>query len=138
MIKSLALPGLALLQAVLPAALVAEARGDASAPALTEAVDGVIPSEGAQPRLGGRIQDGTVTLNDIPLVIIYLIDLLTKIAGTIAVIYLLIGGFRLMLSELLEEREGAKNTIKNALLGLTITFMAWVIVNLVQVQLTVA
>ena len=88
--------------------------------------------------LGYKIERGTLSLNDIPLVILHLIDLVTRIAGTIAVLVIIYGGFQLIYSGLTEAKEEAKNTIKYAIIGLFVTFMAWFIVNLLITQLTIA
>jgi hypothetical protein len=97
---------------------------------------GVIPSAQEDGDLGSKIRDGEVALSDVPAIIIYLIDLITQIAGTISVIFLIYGGFQLMISGLTEDKEAAKNTIKYAIMGIVVAFLAWVIVNTVQVQLT--
>jgi len=86
--------------------------------------------------LGNKIKGGCVELSDIPLLVIHLIDICTKLAGTIAVIFLLYAGFQMIASGVSDDREAARNTIKYALTGLVVSFLAWVIVNLVQVQLT--
>jgi len=86
--------------------------------------------------LGMKIKGGCVQLSDVPKIVIHLIDILTKLAGTIAVIFLLYAGFQMIVSGVTDDREKAKNTIKYALTGLIVSFLAWVIVNLVQVQLT--
>ncbi len=86
--------------------------------------------------LGTKIKGGCVQLSDVPFIVIHLIDLFTKLAGTIAVIFLLYAGFQMIISGVTDDREKAKNTIKYALTGLIVSFLAWVIVNLVQVQLT--
>ncbi len=86
--------------------------------------------------LGAKIQNGTVSLSDIPLVLIYFIDILTKIAGTLAVIFLMYGGFQLMFAGATEDKQAAKSTVKWAIIGLIVTFLAWVIVNFIQTQLT--
>ena len=86
--------------------------------------------------LGNKIKGGCVELSDIPFLVIHLIDICTKLAGTIAVIFLLYAGFQMIVSGVSDDREAAKNTIKYALTGLVVSFLAWVIVNLVQVQLT--
>jgi|GEM_PF-1809590 hypothetical protein len=86
--------------------------------------------------VGTKIKGGCVQLSDLPILIIHLIDLCTKLAGTIAVIFLLYAGFQMILSGVTDDREKAKNTIKYALTGLIVSFLAWVIVNLIQVQLT--
>jgi hypothetical protein len=86
--------------------------------------------------LGAKIQNGTVELSDIPLIIIYFIDILTKLAGSIAVIFIIYGGFQLMFSGATEDKQAAKTTLRWAITGLIVTFLAWVIVNLIQTQLT--
>lgn len=86
--------------------------------------------------IGSKIAQGCVQLSDMPIIIIGLIDLLTKLAGTVAVGFILYAGFQLILSGVTEDRESAKNTLKYAIMGLVLTFLAWFIVNLIQVQLT--
>lgn len=88
-----------------------------------QAFDGIIPSPGASAAegnascigketwdLGTKIQWGCVELADIPIIIIRLIDLVTKLAGSVAVILLLYGGIQLMISGATDDRESAKNT----------------------------
>ncbi len=86
--------------------------------------------------LAWRMQNGRLKLSDIPLVIIELIDLVTRIAGTIAVVMLIYGGYQMMVSGVTEDRDSAKKTVQYALTGLAVTFLAWVIVNFVQTLLT--
>lgn len=83
-----------------------------------------------------KIIDGTVELNDIPIILLDFIDLLSKWAGTIAVIMLVWGGLKLIASGITEDKEGAKNTIKWALIGLVVALCAWLIVNAIQAFLT--
>ncbi|MCF7917666.1 pilin [Candidatus Gracilibacteria bacterium] len=102
---------------------------------------GVIPKSGTGQtgELGERIASGNVSLQDMSLVIIYLIDLVTKLAGTVAVVFILYAGFQLISSGLNESaREEAKNTLQYAVIGLVVCLLAWVIVNVVQMQLTTA
>lgn len=100
--------------------------------------EGVIPSgENASAKtkeLSERIKRGQVTLADIVVVIVKMIDLVTKLAGTVAVIFLIYGGYQYMIGGISDDKEGAKNTIKYAIMGLIVTFLAYVIVNLVKVQ----
>lgn len=83
-----------------------------------------------------KITDGTVELNDIPIILLDFIDLVSKWAGTIAVIMLVFGGLKLIASGITEDKEGAKNTIKWALIGLIVALCAWLIVNGIQAFLT--
>jgi type IV secretory pathway VirB2 component (pilin) len=97
---------------------------------------GLIPESKESGDLGDRIQRGEAGLNDIPLILLQMIDVLTKLAGTIAVIFIIYAGFQMILSGITEDKAAAKSTLTYAVAGLVVTFMAWVIVNLIQVQLT--
>ncbi len=86
--------------------------------------------------LGCKIQTGRVELRDIPRVIIHLIDLFSKLAGTISVIVIILAGWLFIVSGISEDKQKAINTLKYGLIGLAVTMLAWVIVNLIQTQLT--
>ena len=102
--------------------------------------DGIIPSgEGsnvsiATKELSRKIKTGQVNMGDIIIIIIKMIDLVTKLAGTIAVLFLIYGGYQYMIGSISDDKEGAKKTIQYAFMGLIVTFMAYLIVNLVKVQ----
>ena len=78
---------------------------------------------------GCDFQTGEMTFDCIPNYIQYLIEIIVALAGTIAVIFVMIGGFKYVFSGISEDKEAGKETIKNALLGLVITGLAWVIVT---------
>lgn len=101
--------------------------------------EGIIPSakngaKDATKKLSKRIQNGQVNMGDIIIIIIKMIDLVTKLAGTVAVLFLIYGGYQYMIGSISDDKEGAKKTIQYAIIGLIITFMAYLIVNLVKVQ----
>ncbi len=100
--------------------------------------EGIIPSENgatdATKALSHRIKTGQVKLGDIVIIIIKMIDLATKLAGTIAVLALIYGGYQYMVGSISDNKEDAKKTIMYAVGGLIVTFLAYVIVNLIQVQ----
>jgi type IV secretory pathway VirB2 component (pilin) len=100
--------------------------------------EGIIPSEkgasDATKALSHRIKTGQVGLADIIIIIVKMIDLITKLAGTIAVLMLIYGGYQYMIGSISDDKEGAKKTIQYAIMGLVVTFLAYVIVNLVQTQ----
>jgi hypothetical protein len=93
----------------------------------------LIPVDGT---LGEVFQNGTLSLVHIPYLLIYLMDFFTKIAGTLAVLAIVWGGIQYVFSGVTEEKESAKNTLKYAIIGLFVTFWAWIAVNMVQVALT--
>ena len=106
--------------------------------------DGIIPSKGIIIKdnegnpgrdIGKAFSTGDLHLDDVFWVIIKLIDLVSKLAGSVAVLFLLYGGIQLMISGISDDKESAKNTIKYALIGLVVTFMAWVIVKIVETQM---
>ncbi len=119
----------------LPFAALAQDAPPSSSPS-APVFNGIIPASQTENDLGDRINKGTLHLSDIPLVVVHLIDIATQIAGTIAVIFIMFSGLQFMLSGVAESKEKAKTTLKWALIGLVVTFLAWVAVNLVQVQLT--
>ena len=83
-----------------------------------------------------KIESGDMELNDIPLLLINFVDFISAWAGTISVIMLVWGGLKLIASGITEDKEGAKNTIKWALIGLIVSLTAWLIVNGIQAFLT--
>lgn len=86
--------------------------------------------------LGRKIENGTIGLKDMPIFIVKAIDLFSKLAGSVAVLMLMYGGVQYMFGELLGTKDKAKQTITYAIGGLVLTFFAWLIVNIVQTQLT--
>ena len=63
-------------------------------------------------------------------IVLYGVNLILFASGSVAVLMLVIGGIRYIVSFGNEEmRTGAKNTIKNALLGLAIVIFAYAIVT---------
>lgn len=87
-------------------------------------------------KLGKKIENGTIALSDIPIFIVKTIDLVSKLAGSITVLMLMYAGIQYMLGVLTEDKEKAKTTIKYALIGLVVTFISWLVVNIIKTQLT--
>jgi len=94
---------------------------------------GLIPADGT---LGEAFLDGSMSLDLMPHYMIYGIDLFSKMAGTIAVAMILYGGLQYVVSGVTEEKESAKNTLKYAVIGLAVTFLAWIGVNMLQIYIT--
>lgn len=86
--------------------------------------------------LGCAIKLGKVRLFMVPFFITYLIQFLLQIAGLIAVLFVVIGGYQYIVGGLIEEKEKGKNTLKHALTGFVVALLAWIIVNFIQVALT--
>lgn len=66
-------------------------------------------------------------------IIIRVIEILLAIAGLVAVIFLIIGGFRYITAGGNEETaEAAKKTITNAIIGVVVIILAFVIVRVIS------
>lgn len=81
----------------------------------------------------GNFQGGVLTnSSSVPQLIGNIIKILLGIAGAIAVLFVLIGGFQYMTSAGNEKQaEGGKTNIFNALIGIVIIILSYVIVNVV-------
>ncbi len=117
-----------------------ESGNEAKDPEAYSDFEGIIPSgnvngaSDATKALSKRIETGRVSLADIFIIIVKMIDLVTKLAGTVAVLFLIYGGYQYMIGSISDDKEGAKKTIQYAIMGLILTFMAYLIVNIVRVQ----
>ncbi|MBI2453756.1 hypothetical protein HYV58_01100 [Candidatus Peregrinibacteria bacterium] len=86
--------------------------------------------------LGCAIKLGRVHLFMLPFFITFLIQFLLSIAGLIAVLFVVLGGYWYVVSGLVEDKEKGKNYILHALMGLIVALSAWIVVNFIQVALT--
>ena len=80
--------------------------------------------------IGQAIRTGDIHLRHIPCFIKYFAQTLIGIAGTLAVIFVMIGGYRYVLGSD-EQKDEAKRTILYALIGLAVSLMAWILVDIV-------
>ncbi len=81
--------------------------------------------------------DGLAQQTDFTELIISVISWALGIAGSVAVLYLIIGGFLYITSSGDESKlEKAKNTIKNAIIGIVVILLALVIVFTINTALT--
>jgi hypothetical protein len=62
----------------------------------------------------------------------YLIKNMSILAGILSMLFITIGGYQYFLAMVSGEDSNAKNTVKNAILGLVISFSSWIIVEIVQ------
>jgi len=91
----------------------------------------------ADMNISQHIKNGTIDWRGVVLVMIGVINMLTKFAGTMAVIFFIYSGARMMLGGISSgSMDTARNHFQWALIGLVVTFMAWVIVNFVIVMMT--
>ena len=85
---------------------------------------------GACYNLADRIRTGDIHLDQIPCFIKYFSQVFIGLAGTLSVIFVMIGGYTYVLGAD-DKKEDAKNTITYALIGLAVTLLAWVIVDII-------
>lgn len=87
----------------------------------------ILPQSG---KLAEKIKTGNIHFVDIPFFIGHFIKFCLEVAGAVAVLMIIVGGFKYVLAGLSpEKKESGKETIKNALMGLTIALLAWLIVD---------
>ncbi|MBI2463444.1 hypothetical protein HYV57_00635 [Candidatus Peregrinibacteria bacterium] len=79
---------------------------------------------------------GRVHLYMIPYFIIYFIEILVTFAGTLCILFIVFGGLQYALGGISDTKEKGKKTVMNAIIGLIVTTMAWIIINIIQVAVT--
>lgn len=93
----------------------------------------VIPSSGA---IGDAFKTGDFDWSIIVAFILHIIQLLISLAGGVAVILLMIGGFKFVFGAMSDSKEAGMATVKNTLLGFTVILLSWIIVDLLITFLT--
>ncbi len=87
--------------------------------------------------LFSKINRSNLSLNDFQQVLLNGLSIASSLAGIVSIIFLIVGGIRLSLSAGRPDAiKGAKNTILYALVGLTISIMAYGIITFVVDALT--
>ena len=80
--------------------------------------------------LADAIRTGNLHLRQVPCFIKYFSQTFIGIAGTLAVIFVIVGGYQYIFGAD-SKKDDAKRTILYALIGLAVTLMAWVLVDIV-------
>lgn len=80
--------------------------------------------------LATMIQTGNIHLRNLPCFVKYITQTLIAIGGSLAVVFVMIGGYRYVIGPD-EKKDEAKKTITYALIGLAVSLLAWVIVDIV-------
>jgi len=78
-----------------------------------------------------RLRRGNVNLDDIPNAIRSLIDFFMWIAGTIAVIFIIIGAYKILFWSLQQDKTKGRDTIIMALSGFALAALSWMIINII-------
>ncbi|MFC1730938.1 pilin [candidate division KSB1 bacterium] len=80
--------------------------------------------------LAQMIRTGDIHLRNIPCFVKWFTQILITLAGTLSVIFVMVGGYRYVIGTE-DKKEEAKHTITYALIGLAVTLLAWIIIDLV-------
>ena len=80
--------------------------------------------------LANMIRTGQLSLRQIPCFIKFFSQTLIAIAGSLSVIFVMVGGYRYVLGAD-EAKDDAKRTITYALIGLGVSLLAWIMVDIV-------
>jgi len=86
--------------------------------------------------LGCGIKTGKIRLWMFPFYITNVINFGLAIAGTLSILFILIGSYQYMIGGLSQDKEKGKKTIMYAVGGLVLAALAWVIINIIIVQIT--
>lgn len=78
-----------------------------------------------------NLRDGNVDIDDIPLAIKSAIDFFMGIAGTIAVIFVIIWAYKILFGSLQQDKTKWRDTIIMALWGFALAALAWMIIQII-------
>ncbi|MCH8518455.1 hypothetical protein LAT59_01720 [Candidatus Gracilibacteria bacterium] len=78
-----------------------------------------------------RLREGRVGLSDIPLAIRNAIDFFMGIAATVAVIFIVIGAYKILFGSLQQDKTKGRDTIIAALGGFALAALSWMIIRLI-------
>ncbi len=87
--------------------------------------------ENVQDTLACGIVTGNISLLMIPYFIKYFANFLLSLVGVIAMLFVVLGGYWYVFGGLLEQKEKGKKYIANALKGMVIAILSWVIVTVI-------
>lgn len=82
--------------------------------------------------LGCAILTGRIKMFYLSIFIAYALNMMAILAGSISMIFIMIGGYKYVIGSLTQNTDDAKKTIINAIIGLLVSTGAWIIVNVVQ------
>ena len=86
--------------------------------------------------LACAIKTGRVKFWMVPFFIVYVIDFLIKVSGLVAILFIVIGGYKYVVAGATDDTDSAKSTITNSVIGLVVVLVAWAVINMIQFALT--
>ena len=86
--------------------------------------------------LGCAVKTGRIRFWMVPYFITYLIQFLLGLAGAISMLFILLGGYKYIIGGLTDDKESGKKTLTYAIIGLIVSLSAWVVINVIQYQVT--
>jgi hypothetical protein len=78
-----------------------------------------------------NLRSGNITTDDIPKVIVSLINIVLAIAGTVSLVMIIYGAFQMVMGSYEQNVKEGKQTITYALIGLVISASSWFIIKFV-------
>jgi len=78
-----------------------------------------------------KLRNGDVDLDDIPHAIKSAIDFFMGIAGTVAVIFIVIGAYKILFWSIQQDKTKWRDTIIMALWGFALAALAWTIIQVI-------
>lgn len=78
-----------------------------------------------------QIRKGDISIDDIPNIIRHMIDFFMGIAGTIAVIFVIVGAYKILFGSLQQDKTKWRDTIIAALGGFALAAMSWLIIRFI-------
>lgn len=79
--------------------------------------------------MADMIRSGNIHLRNLPCFIKYFSQTLIALGGSLAVVFVMVGGYWLVIGTP-EQKDQGKKTVTYALIGLAVALMAWIIVDL--------
>lgn len=78
-----------------------------------------------------KLRNGDIHINDIPAVITNAINYGMGIAGTVAVLFVIVWAYKLLFGSLSQDKTKGKDTIIMAIFGFVIASLAWFIIRII-------
>jgi len=82
------------------------------------------------------IKTGDIKFFTIPFYIRYILEFIIYIVGFISILGVIYGGYTYLFAGLTEDKDSGKTAIKNSIIGLVLSILAWPIVNIILALLT--